>query len=99
MNLAKLALLALALKAREKDFDRLYKSIVKSTFLSLSKVAIYVLVEILSAHHFINVAKRMEMAIFVKLRQVVARALVSVMQIDAVHAFLFLNVWDVLIIP
>ena len=30
MNLAKLALLALALKARKKDFDRLNKSIVKS---------------------------------------------------------------------
>ena len=54
--------------------------------------------EILSAHHFISVAKRMKMAIFVKPRQVVAKASVSVTQINAVHASLFLNVLDVLII-
>ena len=54
--------------------------------------------EILSAHHFINVAKKMKMVIFVKLQPVVAKASVLVMQINAAYASHFLNVLDVLII-
>ena len=53
--------------------------------------------EILSAHHFINVAKKMKMVIFVKLQPVVAKASVLVMQINAAYASLFLNVLGVLI--
>ena len=59
---------------------------------------ISVLLEIPSAPHFISDVKRMKMAIFVKLRPAVAKVLVSLTKINAVHVFPSSNVLAVLII-